>query len=795
MRQKDPQRGEKVRRGSAGHPADGTEPGELESVLHSFFDHLPIPAFSITPECDIRLCNATALALLGLTEPATLVGSPLAQKAYAPSCRKKAAQLFARWRRGGEIHGEELQVLSAAGETRDVLVFVDSISGGVRKQQYTLALHLDITERKTVERQLEAEQKRSRMYLDMAGVILLALDPDGVVTLVNPAGCRVLGAPAPDVVGRNWFESFVPPEEREHVRRAFAQLMSGLTENVEHVENRVLTADAGTRLVAWDNTVIRDDDGAILGTFSSGKDITEEHSAQIALEESERHYRELADSLPQVVFEVDTEGRLQFVNANAYSLFGYTHEEFQRGLSALEMIAPEDRERAAADIARSLRDGSQRGGEYVAQRKDGERFPVLIHSSRVARQGQVIGLRGLIIDLTEQKATEKALRESEERLRQSQKMEALGKLAGGIAHDFNNLLTSILGYSELLLSGQTLPEREREHVSEILGSARRAASLVGQLLAFSRKQILRPVRVDLNKLVADLSRMLRRLIHENITLDTQLDPSTGPIEADPAQLEQVIINLATNARDAMPSGGSLTFATRPVSLGAADRRPLADMKPGRYALLTVSDTGHGMDEATMARLFEPFFTTKGVGQGTGLGLASVFGTVKQTGGHICVDSSPGSGSTFSIYLPERPAATEPSGAGRDAAGDAGSGEIVLLVEDDEAVRTMTATILEQAGYRVRAAANGRAARELLDSGDLPRVDLLITDMVMPEMGGRQLAAEAKSRHPRLAVLYISGYSEEAELLSDDPEFRAGFIEKPFTPAALKKRVREALSAR
>jgi two-component system cell cycle sensor histidine kinase/response regulator CckA len=257
----------------------------------------------------------------------------------------------------------------------------------------------------------------------------------------------------------------------------------------------------------------------------------------------------------------------------------------------------------------------------------------------------------------------------------------------------------------------------------------------------------------------------------------------------------VIINLATNARDAMPSGGALTIATRRVSLTGADRRRIPEMKPGEYVLLTVSDTGHGMDEKTMARLFEPFFTTKAVGQGTGLGLASVFGTVKQTGGHICVDSSPGLGSTFSIYLPERPRASKQQGSSLEAGQDHGAGEIVLLAEDDAAVRTLAAAILEAAGYRVQSAASGLAARELLESEALPHVDLLITDMVMPGIGGRELAAEARKRHAGLAVLYMSGYSEEAEQLREDPQFRAGFIAKPFSPASLREKVRQALAGR
>jgi two-component system cell cycle sensor histidine kinase/response regulator CckA len=761
-------------------------------LLRHFFDSLPVPAFSITPEGNIRLCNPAALSLLGYEDSASLSGKPLVSTVYAPSCRKKAERLFASWRRGGSIRGDELEVLTRHGEIRDVIVYVDSILSRDGKRRYSLALNLDITERKEVEQRLRREQERSRMYLDMAGAVLVALDRHGIVTLINPAGSAVLEAQEEDILGKNWFETFVPKDKRQEVRRVFDRLMDRLTKNVEYAENEVLTGKGNIRVVAWHNTPILDEDGAILGTFSSGVDITEHRAADIALAESERHYHELADSLPQVVYEMDAKGRLLFVNSNAFRVFGYSQKDFERGLNALDMIAPEDRKRAARNITHALQDASRNGTEYTAVRKNGERFPVLIHSSQIVRQGKIAGLRGLIIDLTEQKATERALRESDERLRQSQKMESLGKLAGGVAHDFNNLLTTILGYSELLLVDSALPGQAREYIGEILSSAQRAASLVNQLLAFSRKQVLHPVPIDLNELIADLTRMLQRLIQENIRLETDLDPDIEPIKADPAQLEQVIINLATNARDAMPSGGELTISTRRASVRSADRNRFPGIPRGRYVRLSVSDTGQGMDEKTMAKLFEPFFTTKEVGRGTGLGLASVFGTVQQSNGYIYVDSKPGRGSTFSIYLPEHEETGEQASAVNATTGNKGTGESILLVEDDRALRTMTERILEAAGYRVHPAANGREARDLLHSGGIPFVDLLLTDMVMPEMGGKQLTEIVRGRYPDLKVLYMSGHSEEAALLQDDPGSQIGFIEKPFTPASMAEKVRRVL---
>jgi len=397
------------------------------------------------------------------------------------------------------------------------------------------------------------------------------------------------------------------------------------------------------------------------------------------------------------------------------------------------------------------------------------------------------------VDLSEHKAAENALKESEERLRQSHKMEAIGRLAGGIAHDFNNLLTTILGYSEMLLSEGTTTKEALESVREISKSAQRAASLTQQLLAYSRKQVLRPEELDINRLVANVTRMLHRLIHENIQLNTVLDPRIGLVKADPAQLEQVIINLAINARDSMPEGGKLTIETHDLALDEGYCKLHPEVIPGEYVMLAVTDTGCGIDEKNKKQIFEPFFTTKEPGKGTGLGLATVFGTVKQSSGYIYAYSEPGLGSTFKIYLPEvqmrkpksrnRPKETTVQATDRT----------ILLVEDDEPLRELVSQILEGTGYSVVSASNGEEALRLIDSPGYAEIDLLVTDVVMPGIGGKALAEQLQARLPDLKVLYMSGYPDEAVVHHGMLDEGIAFLQKPFSAKIIIQKVQEILA--
>jgi nitrogen-specific signal transduction histidine kinase/CheY-like chemotaxis protein len=377
----------------------------------------------------------------------------------------------------------------------------------------------------------------------------------------------------------------------------------------------------------------------------------------------------------------------------------------------------------------------------------------------------------------------------EAQLLQAQKMECVGRLAGGVAHDFNNLLGVITGYGELLRRRVGADPRLRKYVDDILKAAARASELTRQLLAFSRKQVLQPKILDLNAVVGDLERMLRRLIGEDVQLATVLEDQLGPVRADPGQMEQVLMNLAVNARDAMSKGGRLTIETANVTLDDGYCRHEPGVSPGRYAMLAVRDTGHGMAPEVRARVFEPFFTTKEAGKGTGLGLATVHGIVKQSGGHVSVESEPGHGTTFRIYLPRTDADGDEAPPAPAPRALPGGTETILVVEDEQSVREIVRESLEASGYRLLEAANGAKALEIAER---QAIDLLVTDVVMPGFGGRELVERLRARRPELRALYMSGYTDDAVVRHGVMAEAVSFLQKPFTVEGLARKVREVL---
>jgi signal transduction histidine kinase len=397
----------------------------------------------------------------------------------------------------------------------------------------------------------------------------------------------------------------------------------------------------------------------------------------------------------------------------------------------------------------------------------------------------------LLNDLTPRLAAEAALRESEAQLRQAQKMEAIGQLAGGIAHDFNNLLTVITSYSGLLLRETPPEDPSHADLAAIRDAGERAATLTRQLLAFSRQQVLQPQVLDLNVVTRDVEKLLRRLLREDIRLETRLAPGLGRVHADPGQIEQVIMNLVVNARDAMPDGGRIVIETANAEVRARDATRHHDAAPGRYVVLAVHDDGVGMDAATQMRMFDPFFTTKGIGKGTGLGLSTVYGIVRQSGGFIECESAPGTGTTFRLHFPlrEEDRGAEASAPARVSA-PRGS-ETILLAEDEAPVRTVAARILRKSGYTVLEAADGHEALALWDAHG-NRIDLVVSDMVMPNMGGRELATAVRARRPDVRLLFLSGYTEDVAQMGSLLAAGNVFLEKPFSEEKLASKVREAL---
>jgi PAS domain S-box-containing protein len=510
------------------------------------------------------------------------------------------------------------------------------------------------------------------------------------------------------------------------------------------------------------------------------------------LSQSEERYRDYFENAKDAIYVHDLTGHYIMVNKAGEDLIGYSREEILQ-MRISDVVPRHYLDQIHTHLKEKLADHSLTIYECEAICKDGSRVPIEVSSRLIYENGVPVAVQGSARDITERKRAEEALRLSQLQLQQSQKLEAIGQLAGGVAHDFNNMLTAIMGYTDLSLRRVGLENPIRRNLEETKKAAERAASLVRQLLAFSRKQILEPKVLDLNDVVKDLHKMLTRLIGEDVKLATRLEADLGSIKADPCQVEQIIVNLVVNARDAMPRGGRVTIETANVSLDAQTATKHVAVNPGEYVMLSVSDTGSGMDHETQARIFEPFFTTKEVGKGTGLGLSTVYGIVKQSGGNIWVYSEPGFGTVFKVYLPRLDDTTANSDAKQAQESNAPRGtETILLVEDEDVVRGLTRRILMQAGYNVLDAKSGDEAIRLCDAHVGP-IDLLLTDVVMPEVSGKEVADRLLELRPTTRVLFMSGYTDEAIVQHGVLDANVKFIQKPFTWLALTKKVREVLN--
>jgi PAS domain S-box-containing protein len=507
--------------------------------------------------------------------------------------------------------------------------------------------------------------------------------------------------------------------------------------------------------------------------------------AEKALRESQGLYHSLVEQLPANIYRKDAEGRFVFVNSRFCRSKGRTAEEIL-GQTASAIDSKEMTEQVTNEHELIMRTGESVEKEESYPQPDGTvQYLQILKSPVFAADGKIIGTQGIQFDITGRKRME-------EQLFQSQKMETVGKLAGGVAHEFNSILTAIICQSELLLEDLPAGSPLAENATEIRSAAERAAVLTRQLLAYGRKQFLQPEILDLNAVLAGLASALRHLLGPGA--DVRLAPAAGlkAVKADAGQLEQVIMNLAMNARDAMPNGGKLTLETAAATLDEEYVSRYPELKAGKYVMLAITDTGMGMSEEVKARVFEPFFTTKDVGQGTGLGLSTCYGILKQSGGHISVYSEPGRGTTFKIYLPQvEPLAKNP--LQRLASPDLPRGtETILLVEDDPALREMAATLLRRLGYTVLAAANGVEALSLSHQPDTGRIDLLFTDVVMPHMSGKELADRVRALSPHTRILFTSGYTENTIVQQGGLNQGVAFLQKPFTPSVLARKVREVL---
>jgi two-component system cell cycle sensor histidine kinase/response regulator CckA len=628
-------------------------------------------------------------------------------------------------------------------------------------------VHLIAKAARLVER--AAVEEHYREIVEQAADIIYTRDVRGYVTSINEAGERFFGRPREELIGKHVGELLGVSDPEGFVSVAVEELrQSGRwRRQVEATDH-----SGDSRWLDMSRSLVRDRRGEVVGVRAVARDITEQKQAE---EERERFFAVSADLLLIAGFD----GYFKWLSPAWERALGWTSEELT-SKPWLHFVHPEDQEITVAEAEKLFAGREAVAFENRYRHKDGSYRWI---SWRVRPYLEEHLLYGAATDVTERK-------QLEEQYRQSQKLESVGQLAGGIAHDFNNLLTVISGYGELMLRRVGRDDPLRRNLEEIKKAAERASSLTRQLLAFSRKQVLQPKVIDLTATVVNMDRMLQRLIGEDIQLVTLLDPGLEKVKADPGQIEQALMNLAVNARDAMPGGGKLTVETRNVYLDKAYARRHVSVTPGRYVMLAVSDTGTGMDAETQARIFEPFFTTKGPGKGTGLGLSMVYGIVRQSSGNIWVYSEPGHGTTFKVYLP----VVYEEGESRDegvAPGRARGTETVLLVEDEEAVRRLLLDILESEGYTVLKAANGHEALEVCERHEGP-IHLLMTDVVMPGMSGRQLVERMAEKCGDAKVLFMSGYTDNAIVHHGVLDAGTNFLQKPFTPDDVARKVREVL---
>ena len=613
------------------------------------------------------------------------------------------------------------------------------------------------------------------------------------------------------IIDRDWRYVYLNEAAARHARRAREELigrrMEEMYPGIEKTEvfgllRRCMTERAPQRLVnlftypdgrkAWFDLRISP---VPRGILILSLDITDQKAIEEALKEAEMRTRALLEAAPDGILVVDSDARILVVNSEAEKMFGYRREELlgQR----IERLVPERLlQRHELHSSEYGRDPKRRamgtGMDIGARRRDGTEFPAEVSLSPVPMPGRIVTI-AIVRDITARKEAEAERKNLESQLQQAQKMEAIGRLAGGVAHDFNNLLTAITGYSSLILSRLSGSDPMRGEIEEIYRAGERAAGLTRQLLTLSRKDPApHPRLLDLNELLSQALKLLRRVIGEDVEVVTDFSQDLGRVTADPGQIEQVVMNLAVNARDAMPDGGRLTLRTENVELDEAYTTRHFEVRHGRYVLLSVSDTGCGMAPDVMRRIFEPFFTTKPVGKGTGLGLSIIYGIVKQLAGHIVPYSEPGKGTIFKVYLPRSD--DSPGISDREVCDleiPTGS-ESVLVVEDDDVVRQLIVQTLETLGYRVSAAADAVEALKLLRQRK-EGSNLLITDMLLPGLGGRELAAEFKQAHSALKVLYISGYPQDHGRGEVNPPAHEPFLQKPFARGELARKVREVLN--
>ncbi len=684
-----------------------------------------------------------------------------------------------------------------AAESFDILEFKDGRTFERYSQPQRIGEHVvgrvwsfrDVTEHKRAEEALRESEKRYRALAEAAPDMIFIVDGDGYVKYVNSFAAKQFRNSPEAIIGKqtkDLFPSDISDRQRQNLQKVFE------TGKPVYAENKTTLLDRDMWLSTW-LAPLFNEAGDVYSVLGISRDITERKQAEEALIKSQKKYIDLYENANDMIFTLDPLGNFTTVNRAAYTSLGYRAEELL-GKNLGDVLTPESSKYAMATLQRAMAEKSDlmeiQPWEFDGFKKDSTKILLEVRARLILEDENIMGVQGIARDITERRQAEEEKAFLQEQLRQSQKMEAIGRLAGGIAHDFNNILTIIKGYSTLSFLELKEGDPLKGNIEEIQKATERAANLTRQLLAFSRRQAMEMKVLDLNAILKDMDKMLRRVIGEDIALVAHLAEDLGRTKTDPGQIEQVIMNLAVNARDAMLDGGKLTIETANVELDEAYARAHIAVKPGRYLVLSVSDTGVGMTREVKERVFEPFFTTKGTGKGTGLGLSTVYGIVKQSGGNIWVYSEPGRGTTLKIYLPrvDEPIAVFKEKFEEDL--PRGS-ETILVVEDEEEVRKLAARILQRQGYKVLEAPQGGDALLICEQHQDP-IHLMLTDVVMPGMSGYQLAKRLESLQPGMEVLYMSGYTDSAIAQHGVLGEGVNYIQKPFTVDGLARKVREVL---
>ncbi len=755
---------------------------ESEDRYHQLFDASTDAILVRTGETIIH-ANSAAIKLFRANHIGDLVGRRYLDFVH-PDDRAESVERVRRSMRGDWIvPPREHRLITSDGQ----VIYVESAGVPIKYQGEIqhFGMFRDITDRKRAEEALRESEEQHRQIVESSTDAILVRSGDTII-YANPAAVKLFRAShTGDLVGKSYLGLVHPDDRQESIER----IKKG-------INNRWIAPPREHRIMALDGQVLHVESTGVpiqykgeTQLFGVFRDITERKQVDEKLRETERKYRELAESLPQVIFEVDSKGNLVYLNQTGYALFGYTPEDLAKGFNVLEAFIPEDRERIASDIMLNVQGRKLGRQEYTALKKDGSKFPVGVHANRVMRDHTATGVRGILIDFTPVKLAEEEKKKLEIQLQQAQKMEAIGALAGGIAHDFNNILSAIIGYTELAMLNEGAEHCTTE-LNEALKAANRAKDLVKQILAFSRQtdEERMPVRASL--VAKEAVKFIRATIPATIEIKTHIDDKSGSVLANSVELHQIIMNLCTNAQHAIgEQAGLLEVAVQNTEIGLSQKNDLIDLEIGSYVRISVKDTGNGMTRDVMKKIFDPYFTTKKKGVGTGLGLAVVHGIVKKYGGTIKVESELGKGTTFHIYLPKANIAA-PIKAEKPKPLMGGS-ERILFVDDEKMLVEIGQQALQRLGYDVVSRTSPIEALELFKAKP-DFFDLVITDKTMPGMTGDGLAKELMSIRPSLPVVICTGYSQTVDQERAKQMGIKAFVMKPILINELAAAVRKAL---